>query len=133
MAADCVVLQEGRCYAEVGPHPLDLQKLVDLVADDGAGAVATFTGTTRNTFQGKRTERLEYEAYVPMAVKKLLVGDCLCARACIDAAWVVAGRLRIAGRVLRPHTAEQPLAGRPEPPPGRRLRDVTAAGSVSGR
>lgn len=79
MAADRAVLQEGRCYAEVTPGPLDLQKLVDLVADDGAGAIATFTGTTRNTFQGKRTQRLEYEAYVPMAAKKLLE---LCGQAC---------------------------------------------------
>lgn len=77
MAADRAVLQEGPCYAEVTPDPLNLQRLADLVADDGAGAVATFTGTTRNSFQGKKTEHLEYEAYVPMAAKKLLVGSVL--------------------------------------------------------
>ncbi|KAL4421459.1 hypothetical protein ABPG75_010750 [Micractinium tetrahymenae] len=86
MAADRAVLREGRCYAEVTPDPLHLQRLVELVVDDGAGAFATFTGTTRNTFQGKKTERLEYEAYVPMAAKKLLE---LCQQAC--ARWQLCG------------------------------------------
>jgi molybdopterin synthase catalytic subunit len=71
---DSAELREGdRCYAEVTPGPLDLAKYVALVGDDGAGAIATFSGVTRNSFQGKTTERLEYEAYVPMAAKKLLV------------------------------------------------------------
>lgn len=65
-------LQAGPCLAEVTPAPLSLDKYVAAVADDGAGAIATFLGVTRNSFQGKRTERLEYEAYVPMAAKKLL-------------------------------------------------------------
>ena len=71
---DSAELREGdRCYAEVTPGPLDLAKYVALVGDDGAGAIATFSGVTRNSFQGKTTERLEYEAYVPMAAKTLLV------------------------------------------------------------
>ena len=71
---DSAELSEGdRCYAEVTPGALDLGKYVALVGDDGAGAIATFSGVTRNSFQGKTTERLEYEAYVPMAAKKLLV------------------------------------------------------------
>ncbi|WP_219835985.1 molybdenum cofactor biosynthesis protein MoaE [Paenibacillus sp. R14(2021)] len=36
-----------------------------------SGAALTFTGTTREWTQGQRTVRLEYEAYVPMAVKTL--------------------------------------------------------------
>lgn len=40
--------------------------------DPSCGAVATFCGITRNTFEGRRVERLSYEAYVPMAEKELL-------------------------------------------------------------
>lgn len=68
-----MALQEGACYAEVTPDALDQSKYVELVADPGAGAIASFVGVTRNSFQGKATERLEYEAYIPMAAKKLMV------------------------------------------------------------
>ena len=71
---DAAELRDGPCLALVTPAPLSTEALVAAVADDGAGAIATFTGVTRNSFQGKPTERLEYEAYVPMAAKKLLVG-----------------------------------------------------------
>ncbi|OSX71731.1 hypothetical protein BU14_0505s0011 [Porphyra umbilicalis] len=46
------------------------------VRDDRAGAVSTFVGTTRGTFQGKVVVRLEYEAYEAMAIKQL---SALCA------------------------------------------------------
>ena len=55
--------------------PLDLTPLVDLVAGRlasapaSAGAVTSFLGTVRNENQGRRVERLEYEAYSPLAVK----------------------------------------------------------------
>lgn len=45
----------------------------DTVRCPSAGAVATFVGTTRDSFQGKPTLRLEYEAYVPMAEAELKV------------------------------------------------------------
>ncbi|KAI8375883.1 Molybdopterin biosynthesis MoaE [Blakeslea trispora] len=48
-----------------------LDQVVNLVQDDSAGAISTFSGTTRDTFEGKRVIELEYEAYTPMA-KKLL-------------------------------------------------------------
>ena len=35
------------------------------------GAVVTFLGTTRDTFEGKQVIRLEYEAYEDMAYRKL--------------------------------------------------------------
>ena len=60
-------------FVEVGHAPLELQRYVDEVEDPGAGAVATFSGFTRDNFEGKRVVRLEYEAYVPMAEKKLQV------------------------------------------------------------
>ena len=36
------------------------------------GAISSFIGTTRNSFQGKRVAMLSYEGYVPMAEKELL-------------------------------------------------------------
>ncbi|GBF91446.1 molybdopterin synthase catalytic subunit-like [Raphidocelis subcapitata] len=58
-------------FVEVTPDALEAARYSDLVADPGAGAIASFVGTTRDTFQGKRVLRLEYEAYVPMALAKL--------------------------------------------------------------
>ena len=71
--ADGSRLQEGRFYVEITPEALDLPKYTSLVEDPSAGAIATFVGVTRNHFQGKTTEKLEYEAYGPMALKKLQV------------------------------------------------------------
>lgn len=50
-------------------HPIELAKVVAEVADDGAGAVATFLGTTRATSRGRTVTHLEYEAYPDMAEK----------------------------------------------------------------
>ena len=60
-------------FCEVTSDPLDISRYVELVADPGAGAISTFTGVTRNNFQGKTVIKLDYEAYTPMALKKLQV------------------------------------------------------------
>ena len=60
-------------YILISPNDLSLDALVGKVADDGAGAIATFSGVTRNTFNGKGVLRLEYEAYEPMALRKMAV------------------------------------------------------------
>ena len=60
-------------YVEVTEQPLDLLQLTQLVTDPAAGAISTFIGTTRNSFNGKAVLHLEYEAYVPMALTKLKV------------------------------------------------------------
>ncbi len=65
----------GIGFAEVSSSPLILDRYVSLVADPGAGAISTFSGVTRNNFQGKEVIRLEYEAYEPMALKKLNVSS----------------------------------------------------------
>jgi molybdopterin synthase catalytic subunit len=52
---------------QIGFESLDSIKVRDLVSDDRAGAISSFIGTTRCTFQGKSVLRLEYEAYIPMA------------------------------------------------------------------
>lgn len=51
--------------------PIDLNKYSLFVRSPHSGAVATFAGTTRNTFNGKPVVELRYEAYVPMALRRL--------------------------------------------------------------
>jgi MoaE-MoaD fusion protein len=48
-------------------EPLSLDAAVDEVRGDGAGAIATFTGTVRNRSRGRNVLPLEYEAYEGMA------------------------------------------------------------------
>lgn len=47
--------------------PLSVDGVVREVASDGAGAIATFVGTTRARSRGRDVVRLEYEAYEGMA------------------------------------------------------------------
>jgi molybdopterin synthase catalytic subunit/molybdopterin converting factor small subunit len=48
-------------------EPLSLDEAVRAVADDEAGAVATFSGTARVHSRGRTVLHLDYEAYEPMA------------------------------------------------------------------
>jgi molybdopterin synthase catalytic subunit len=48
-------------------EPLSLERVVDEVRDARAGAIATFTGTTRISSRGRTVEHLDYEAYEGMA------------------------------------------------------------------
>ncbi|KAI8068678.1 Molybdopterin biosynthesis MoaE [Gongronella butleri] len=48
-----------------------LDEISKQVQDDAAGAISTFSGTTRNSFQGKTVVQLDYQAYEPMARKVL--------------------------------------------------------------
>jgi molybdopterin synthase catalytic subunit len=71
------VLEEGDEVAFIPPvsggafrlseEPLSLEAAVREVASDEAGAIATFTGTTRAHSRGRDVVRLEYEAYEGMA------------------------------------------------------------------
>jgi MoaE-MoaD fusion protein len=47
--------------------PIDVDAVIAEVADERAGAVATFLGTTRSESRGRRVIHLEYEAYEGMA------------------------------------------------------------------
>jgi molybdopterin synthase catalytic subunit len=49
----------------VGPEPLSVERLSTAVAGDHTGAIVTFQGTTRDV------ERLDYEAYEPMASERI--------------------------------------------------------------
>jgi molybdopterin converting factor subunit 1 len=48
-------------------EPLSLDTAVEEVADERAGAIATFTGTTRIESRGRTVRWLDYEAYAEMA------------------------------------------------------------------
>ncbi|KAI4305889.1 hypothetical protein L6164_029221 [Bauhinia variegata] len=52
-------------------NPIDVAKYMNYVSAPQAGAIATFSGTTRDTFDGKTVLELKYEAYVPMAIRCL--------------------------------------------------------------
>lgn len=51
--------------------PLSLQEAVDAVCAPSQGGLVTFSGAVRDHSKGKRVTRLDYEAYGPMAQKKL--------------------------------------------------------------
>ena len=56
---------------ELTRQPLDPEAVTALVRRDANGAVVTFLGATRDFAEGKPVAQLEYEAYEPMALKKL--------------------------------------------------------------
>jgi molybdopterin synthase catalytic subunit len=76
-AARDTVLMDGDEVALIPPvsggafrlseEPLSLDEAVREVASGDAGAIATFTGTTRAHSRGREVVRLEYEAYEGMA------------------------------------------------------------------
>ena len=76
-AARDAVLSDGDGVALIPPVsggafrlselPLSLDDAVREVASDEAGAIATFSGTTRAHSRGREVVRLEYEAYEGMA------------------------------------------------------------------
>ena len=47
------------------------QSVISAVEADNAGAIVHFMGTVRNNTGGRKTLYLEYEAYAPMAEKKM--------------------------------------------------------------
>ena len=71
------VLADGDVVALIPPvsggsfllsdEPLSLERVVDEVRSDEAGAIATFTGTTRVHSRGRTVTHLDYEAYEGMA------------------------------------------------------------------
>jgi molybdopterin synthase catalytic subunit len=61
----------GESHILITDQPLDPQAVTQQVKAPEHGAVVTFTGTTRDHNDGRRVLRLEYEAYRPMANRKL--------------------------------------------------------------
>jgi molybdopterin synthase catalytic subunit len=61
---------------EVVNQPIVVGEIIKKVSRRDAGAITTFIGTVREFTKGKKTLSLEYQAYVPMAVKMLSqIGD----------------------------------------------------------
>jgi molybdopterin synthase catalytic subunit len=62
-------------------EPLSLDRVVEEVRSEEAGAIATFTGTTRVRSRGRTVTHLDYEAYEGMAEKVMEeIADALRAR-----------------------------------------------------
>src|SRR5262249_57143243 len=62
-------------------EPLSLDSVVEEVRNDEAGAIATFTGTTRIHSRGRTVTHLDYEAYEGMAERVMAeIADALHAR-----------------------------------------------------
>ena len=53
----------------IGPQPVDPDATIHEVMGPDCGAVVSFVGVVRETSQGKRVVRLEYEAYPQMALR----------------------------------------------------------------
>ncbi len=56
---------------QITHEPLDPEAITARVRRDSSGAVVTFLGTTRSYTGDRKVLHLEYEAYQPMADKKL--------------------------------------------------------------
>jgi molybdopterin synthase catalytic subunit len=82
----------------LGPEPIDLERLIAHVSGPDAGAVATFTGTVRESARERAVLELEYEAYPGMAEQEILriaraaLADHGCLRAAI---WHRTGVVRV--------------------------------------
>ncbi len=71
------VSAEERDFVSLTHNKINLDALITLTQNDGAGAISTFLGTTRNSFEGKTVLLLEYEAYDSMALDAMRA---LCAK-----------------------------------------------------
>ncbi|XP_071542116.1 molybdopterin synthase catalytic subunit isoform X1 [Panulirus ornatus] len=58
-------------YFKLTQDALSVEEVTSLITDPSCGAISLFVGTTRDNFQGKIVERLEYEAYNEMAEKEM--------------------------------------------------------------
>lgn len=63
----------------ISPHPIVPGELGAALTEPGAGAFVGFEGRVRNRNEGRAVERLEYEAYAPLAEKE---GARIIAEAC---------------------------------------------------
>jgi molybdopterin synthase catalytic subunit len=56
---------------EITREPIDKHGLEQRLLTGGAGAIVTFDGVVRNQTRSRPVVSLQYEAYVPMAIKEL--------------------------------------------------------------
>ncbi len=55
-------------HVDIVEGKIDIGKAYDAISLPSAGAIASFVGITRNTFEGRAVETLEYTAAIPIAV-----------------------------------------------------------------
>src|SRR5699024_6772045 len=74
-----IIKVKRRVYMErywISDRPIQINDCIQKVIRPEAGAISTFIGVAREFTKGKRTLHLEYDAYIPMAVKQLKrIGD----------------------------------------------------------
>lgn len=58
-------------HAAIVERAVDVNELVHMVADPGAGATAIFLGTVRNVNEGRPVVGIDYQAYEAMAAREL--------------------------------------------------------------
>ncbi len=58
-------------YFAVTRHPIDVRGLAQRLLRGSDGAVVTFEGVVRDHSAGRATLRLEYDCYIPLAVKQM--------------------------------------------------------------
>jgi molybdopterin synthase catalytic subunit len=56
---------------ELTDKEIDVDRVIRSVEDPSAGGTSIFIGTTRNHTDGKEVLEMEYQAYIPMALKKM--------------------------------------------------------------
>ncbi|CAG5133639.1 unnamed protein product [Candidula unifasciata] len=59
-------------FVDILYEKLSVEDISDMVSSPSCGAVSMFIGTTRDNFDGKQVLKLDYEAYIPMAKRKML-------------------------------------------------------------
>ncbi len=69
-------------FAAVTREPIDSAGLVRRVQGNGDGAVLVFEGVVRDNTGGRRTLHLDYDCYVPLAVRQLEEIGCGILRRC---------------------------------------------------
>ena len=65
------VRKSADAYFAVTADPIDSAALGRRIQSGGDGALLTFEGVVRNNFNGRRTRWLDYECYVPLALKTI--------------------------------------------------------------
>ena len=65
------VRKSADAYFAVTADPIDSAALGRRIQSGGDGALLTFEGVVRNNFNGRRTLWLDYECYVPLALKTI--------------------------------------------------------------
>jgi molybdopterin synthase catalytic subunit len=93
---------------------ISVQNVIDAVDTPEAGAIVTFEGVVRNNSKGQMVSYLEFEAYQPMAEKKMKeIADEIYSKCGIDKVAIIhrvghleVGEVIVVIAVASPHRAE---------------------------